>query len=259
MDYFYSPKGLKGIFSATALIFFAYIGFEDIANIVEETKNPKKNVPLAFILAVGITAILYILTSIATVSLADWKELSLVKNPLAFAASKSFLGENAHLILSSIALFATMSTVLIILIVVSRMMYGMAREKSLPEELGLVHEVTRTPWMAVVAVMILSMVFVFFGDIALVASITSLGAFIAFTAVNLSLIWLRYTMPKVKRTFKVPGNIGNYPIVAFLGVFFCLFMIFQFEWNLILFGLVVVAAGAVVYEIFIKKLKKFSG
>lgn len=258
VNYFYSPQGFKGIFSGAALIFFAYIGFEDIANIVEETKKPKKNIPRAFILAIGITTLLYILTAVAAVSLVDWRELASVKDPLAFAASKSFLGENARLILSSIALFATMSTVLIILIVTSRMMYGMAREKSLPEELDLVHEITRTPWVAVIVVMALSMVFVFLGDIALVASITSLGAFIAFAAVNLSLIWLRYTMPKMRRAFRVPGNIGNYPVVAFLGVFFCLFMIFQFSWNLILFGLAVIAAGAVVYEIFIKKLKKFS-
>jgi APA family basic amino acid/polyamine antiporter len=258
VNYFETPFGLKKVFTAAALIFFAYIGFEDIANIAEETKNPKKNIPLAFILAILITTVLYILTAVATVSLASWKELGEVANPLAFAASKSFLGENAKLLISFVALFATTNTVLIILIVTSRMMYGIAREKSLPEELTLIHEITRTPWIAVTVVMVLSMVFVFFGDIALVASITSLGAFIAFAVVNLSLIWLRYTMPRMKRAFRVPGNIGNYPVVAFLGVFSCLFMIFQFDLNLILFGLAVLAAGVVVYEIFIKKLKKFS-
>lgn len=258
VNYFYSPNGFRGIFSAAALIFFAYLGFEDIANITEETKKPKKNIPLAFILAVVITALLYIFTSIATVSLVGWKDLSSVKDPLAFAASKSFLGENGGLIISSAGLFATLSTVLLILIVTSRMMYGMAKEKSLPEALSLIHEKTRAPWIAVIVVMIFSMIFVFFGNISVVANITSLGAFIAFTAVNLSLIWLRYTMPKVKRSFRVPGNIGNYPVVAFLGVFSCLFMILQFEWSLILFGLIVVGVGAVVFEAFIRKLKRFS-
>jgi APA family basic amino acid/polyamine antiporter len=258
VNYFETPGGFKGIFSAAALIFFAYIGFEDIANIAEETKNPKKIIPKAFILAIAITTVLYILTAVSTVSLANWKELGEVANPLAFAASKSFLGEHANYLISFIALFATTNTVLIILIVTSRMMYGMAKEKSLPEELTFVHKITRAPWIAVIAMMALSMVFVFFGDITLVANITSLGAFIAFGAVNLSLIWLRYTMPRMKRAFRVPGNIGNYPVVAFLGVFFCLFMIFQFEWNLILFGIVVIVVGAIVYEIFIRKLKRFS-
>lgn len=258
VNYFYSPNGFRGIFSAAALIFFAYIGFEDIANIVEETKKPKKNMPIAFILAVAVTAILYILTSLATVSLVDWNDLSSVKDPLAFAASRSFLGQNAGLVISFAGLFATLSTVLLILIVTSRMVYGMAREKSLPEALSLVHEKTRAPWLAVLVIMVFSMVFVFFGNISAVANITSLGAFISFVAVNLSLIWLRYTMPRVKRSFRVPGNIGNYPVVAFLGVFTCLFMIFQFDWNLILFGLLIVAVGAVVFKVFIKKLKRFN-
>jgi len=258
VNYFEAPTGFKGIFSAAALIFFAYIGFEDIANITEETKNPKKIIPRAFILAIAITTILYILTAFATVSLADWKELGDVSNPLAFAASKSFLGENANYLISFVALFATTNTVLIILIVTSRMMYGMAKEKSLPEALTIVHKITRAPWIAVIAMMALSMVFVFLGDITLIANITSLGAFISFGAINLSLIWLRYTMPKMKRAFRVPGNIGNYPVIAFLGVFFCMFMIFQFEWNLIIFGLAVIVAGAVVYELFIKRMKRFN-
>jgi len=257
VNYFEMPFGWKGVFSATALIFFAYIGFEDIANITEETKNPKKNIPKAFILAILITTILYIFTSIASVSLVGWNELGDASNPLALVASKSFLGENAKFLISFIALFATTNTVLILLVVVSRMMYGMAREKSLPEQLTLIHQVTKTPWIAVLVVMIFSMIFVFLGDITLIANITSLGAFITFAAVNLSLIWLRYNMPRMKRAFRVPGNIGNYPVVAFLGVFFCLFMIFQFERNLILAGLGIVAAGAIFYWIVVKKLKKF--
>jgi APA family basic amino acid/polyamine antiporter len=258
VNYFETPAGLRGVFSAAALIFFAYIGFEDIANITEETKNPKKNIPKAFILAILITTLLYVFTAIATVSLADWKELGEVANPLAFAASKSFLGDNAKFLISFVALFATTNTVLIILVVTSRMMYGIAKEKSLPEELTLIHKITRTPWIAVIVVMALSMAFVLLGKIVLVASITSLVAFVTFAAVNLSLIWLRYTMPRMKRAFRVPGNIGDYPVTAFIGFLFCLFMIFQFSWNLILLGMLVVTVGALVYEIFIKKLKKFS-
>jgi len=258
VNYVETPSGFKGILSAAALIFFAYIGFEDIANITEETKNPKKIIPKAFILAIIITTALYILTAVATVSLADWRELGNVPNPLAFAASKSFLGEHANYLISFIALFATTNTVLIILIVTSRMMYGMAKEKSLPEVLTVVHRITRAPWIAVIVMMLIAMVFVFFGDITLIANITSLGAFISFGAVNLSLIWLRHTMPKMRRCFRVPGNIGNYPVVSFLGFFFCVFMVFQFEWNLILFGLAVIAIGAVVYELFIKRMKRFN-
>jgi len=247
IDYFYSPLGTKGIFSAAALIFFAYIGFEDIVNIAEETKSPKKNIPYALILAIAITMLLYIFTAIASVSIAGWEELASSDAPLAYAASKTFLGPNAYLLLSVITLFATSSTVLIILVVTSRMVYGMARENSFPALLGRVHRRTKTPWMAVAAIGLLSMAFVLVGDMAVIANVTSLGALVSFMVINLSLIWLRYTKPKLKRPFKVPFNIGNYPVLAFCGVFTCWFLIFQFEWHIIAVSIVVVAAGAVFY------------
>lgn len=250
VNYLEMPNGLKGVFSAAALIFFAYIGFENIVNISEETKSPRRYIPKAIILAVIITTILYVLTSVSCVSLANWNELSASAAPLAFCASKSFLGENALYLLSAIALFATTNTVLIILIVASRIVYGMARDGSLPRKLSQIHPKRRTPWATVLVTMILSMVFVFFGDIELIANVTSLGAFITFTVINLSLIWLRYTKPNLHRPFKVPFNIGNYPLPAFFGVLTCLFMISQFERNLILFGLGILAIGATFYVIY---------
>ena len=93
-----------GIFSATALIFFAYLGFEDVVNMAEETKNPTKNVPRALILSILISTILYALVSVSVVSLVSWKALGASEAPLAFAASKA-LGKGAFTVLSFIALF----------------------------------------------------------------------------------------------------------------------------------------------------------
>jgi len=247
VNYFYSPLGMKGVFSAAALIFFAYIGFEDIVNIAEETKSPKKNIPYALIIAIAVTMLLYIFTSITAVSIVGWEGLSSSDAPLAYAASKTFLGHNAYVAIALISLFATSSTVLIILVVTSRMLYGMARENSFPAFLGRIHKKKRTPWMAVAAIGVISIAFVFVGDMALIANVTSLGALVTFMTLNLSLIWLRYTKPKLERPFKVPLNIGNYPILAFFGVFTCWFLIFQFEWKIMAVSIVVVAAGAVFY------------
>jgi len=247
VNYFQSPLGMPGILSAAALIFFAYIGFEDIVNIAEETKSPKKNIPYALILAIVIAVIIYILTAVASVSLVDWKELASSDAPLAHAASKTFLGGNAYVILSFVTLFATSSTVLIILIVTSRMLYGMARENSFPAFLGRIHRRTKTPWLAIMAIGIISIIFVLVGDIVVIANLTSLGALVSFLVINLSLIWLRYTKPELERPFKVPINIGNYPLLAFFGVFSCLFLIFQFERIMLVASLVVIAAGGVFY------------
>ena len=198
--------------------------------------------------------ILYILTSVAAVTLADSKELSSSKSPLAAAVSKTFLGNNAFTIMSYIALFATANTVLVMLIVVSRMMYGMSRGGALPRLLGIVHKIRGTPHIAVIVVMLFSILFVFFGEITIVANITSFGAFITFGLVNGALIWLRFKYPKMDRPFKTPVNIGKFPILAFLGLLTCIFMIFQFSFTIMLYTAVAMAAGLILYQLIERKL-----
>ncbi|MBI2005546.1 MAG: amino acid permease [Candidatus Aenigmarchaeota archaeon] len=254
VNYFEMNSGVKGLLAAAALVFFAYIGFEDIANVSEETRNPKKVLAKAFILAVAITTIIYILTSIAAVTLADANELSASKSPLALAVSKTFLGDKAFTFLSYVALFATANTVLVIMIVGARMMYGMSRGGSMPRILGVVHKVRRTPHIAIVVFMLFAMLFVFFGEIDVVANITSLGAFITFGLVNTSLIWLRFKYPKANRPFKMPVNIGNFPVLAFLGLVTSGFMAFQFGINIVLYTGVAIAAGLILYHLIERKI-----
>ncbi|MBA7699918.1 putative amino acid permease YhdG [subsurface metagenome] len=115
-----------------------------------------------------------------------------------------------------IALFATANTVLIMLIVTSRMMYGMARDKALPESLCKVSEKHRTPIISVFLTMILTMVFTLFTDISIVANATVFGVLINFLIVNICVIVLRKKNPDDKRPFKLRPNIGWVPVVALL-------------------------------------------
>jgi APA family basic amino acid/polyamine antiporter len=248
VNYLEAPAGFQGIFAASALVFFAYLGFEDIVNIAEEMKNPKKIIPRALILSILVTTIFYVLIAISTVSLADWRELGGSDAPLALAASM-VLGENAFLTLSVIALFATANTVLILLIVGSRMVYGMARGGSLPNIFSTIHRKRKTPWIAIVAVMLLSMIFTILGDIRLVAGVTNFAAFAIFASVNFSLIWLRYKEPEVERPFKVPFNIGKFPVIPFLGLISCVFLVFHLDQLAIMIGIITLMTGGVAYKI----------
>jgi APA family basic amino acid/polyamine antiporter len=220
VNYFEAPFGFTGIIAAAALVFFAYIGFEDIANMAEETENPRKTIPRALIISVMITTGIYVLVAISTVNLADWTELGDSEAPLAYAASL-VLGNNAFLILSAIALFATANTVLILLIVGSRMVYGMAKEGSLPKVFSIVHRERSTPWPAIFAVMLPSMLFATMGDLEVLASVTNFAAFTTFALVNSSLIVLRFKKPDIDRPFRVPLNIGKFPVISFLGLVSC--------------------------------------
>ncbi len=248
VNYFEAPHGFEGIFAASALIFFAYIGFEEIVNIAEEMEEPRKSIPQALILSIILTTIFYVFIAVSVVSLADWRILGSSEAPLAYAAS-TVLGENAFLILSVIALFATANTVLILLIVGSRMVYGMARGGSLPLKLASVHTKQGTPWVAIILVMLTSMIFTLLGDLRLIASVTNFGAFLIFASVNFSLIWLRYTKPSLKRSFKTPLNIGKFPLLACLGLISCAFLVLQLDLLAIIIGIIVLAIGGLTFKI----------
>ncbi|NIV43694.1 amino acid permease [Candidatus Bathyarchaeota archaeon] len=248
VDLLEAPNGIAGILSAAALIFFAYLGFEDIVNVAEETKNPEKAIPKALVFSIIITTCLYVLVASAVVSLADWEALGGASAPLAFAASQA-LGENAFTAMSIVALFATSNTVLIMLVVGSRMIYGMANEGAFPRKLSRLHTKTGTPFLAILVTMFASIAFVFLGDLELVASLTSFGAFITFAFVNASLIYIRYRRAELKRPFKVPLNIGKFPITGFLGLLSCLLLVLQFNTTIILSGSLFLVVGLVLYKL----------
>ena len=252
IDYFETPNGVTGIILAFVLIFFAFIGFEDMANVAEEVRRPHKTIPRAIILSIIITGTVYILVSLAVVRVLPWQELSHSSAPLADVAF-GVLGSNGSITLSLIALFATASTVLITLVAGARILYGMAKNNSLPHILGKIHPKTNTPWIAVIGIFIISIAFAFVGDIVIVANITVFAVVITFAVINLAVIVLRYTESELKRPFRVPINVGKFPILPLFGFGTTVYMIMQFEAEVALIGLSIIGIGAIVYII----LKKF--
>ncbi|MHA2037913.1 MAG: APC family permease [Promethearchaeota archaeon] len=248
VDYFALPTAstFTAVFSSVALIFFAYIGFEDIANIAEEVKEPHKNLPRAIIYSIIITTVVYCLTAISIVSILDYNIIAASEAPLNEVAAE-VLGPIGGIIMSSIALFATANTVLIMMIVTSRMMYGMARDKALPKGLGKISSKFRTPLIAVIVTTCITIVPILFGDISLVAHATVFGVLINFILVNLSLIALRKTKPDIERPFKLKPNIKWIPIVALLGSVICFALLFTFDWLVILIQLIIIVCGIVVF------------
>ncbi len=235
VDYLEMPRGLEGIFQAAALIFFAFIGFEEMVKLSEEAREPERTIPLALILAISASIVLYIAVAVSAVSVLGWQRLSESAAPfgdIAFAV----LGERASEVVSVMALFATSNTVLLMLLAASRIVYGMAESGSLPGVLALVHPVTRTPWVAVLLAMILSMAFSLLNDIALVANINNFTVFLTFIVINAALIVLRYRRPEAARPFKVPFSFGRLPLLPTLGVVFNAFMLLQLSAEVLAIG-----------------------
>jgi APA family basic amino acid/polyamine antiporter len=263
VNYFSPPpsSSFLAIFSSVALIFFAYIGFEDIANIAEEVKEPHKNLPRAIIYSIIITTILYVLVAISTVSIFPLVDPLIWAVAPLNAVATAIIGPAGGLIMSLIALFATANTVLIMLIVTSRMMYGMARDKALPEGLSRISPKYRTPIISILLTMGFTIIPIFFGNIEIVAHATVFGVLINFFLVNISLIALRKSKPTLDRPFELKPSYKGIPIIALLGSVVCIALLFTFDWLTIVIQLIIVLCGIGVFygmksKIETKTLKK---
>jgi amino acid transporter len=252
VNYFEAPD-MAGIFEASALIFFAFLGFEDIVRLSQETKDAEKTTPKALLIAIFFTVFLYVCVAIAAVSVLDFRVLGLSGVPLADVAAVA-LGGDAFVLMSWIALFSTMNTVLVVMLGGSRIVYGMASAGSVPEVLSRVHSRYQTPWVAIFGIASLSILFVLFRDIATVANIANFMIFIVFFMVNLSLIKLRYSDPGRERPFKVPFSIGRLPLLPSLGILSIVFLFSQLNSETIVYGLVLV--GISILIVLLKTRKK---
>ncbi|MDH3191224.1 MAG: amino acid permease [Nitrosopumilus sp.] len=255
INYFENPFGVSGIILAFVLVFFAFIGFEDIANVAEEVKRPTKTMPRGIMLSVLITTIIYILVSLASIRIVGWQQLAESSAPLAIVAQQR-LGEQGHFVLSIIALFATASTILITLIAGARIFYGMARDGSLPFKLGFVYHKTKTPWLAIILIFVAAVGFSFIGDILIVANIVVFAVVVTFAMINLSVILLRYVRSDLVRPYKVPVNIGKFPILPLFGLGATIYMAIQFEIEIIVSGLGIIVSGVIFYFIYNKQKSK---
>ena len=226
-------SAILALLTSTALIFFAYYGFENISNISEETRNPTRIIPKALLISILITSIIYVLVSISSIVLVGWKELSSSEAPLAVAAAKTF-GNYGIVLLTVIALFATTNTVLMMLVSGSRIIFGMARDGAIPSIFSNIQKNTRTPWVATFAIMIFTIaaVVLSLGNIVMMASLSVFGIFVVFAFVNFSLIWLRFKQPNLIRTFTSPFKIKKFPILAGIGLLTSIIMIFEFDKNI---------------------------
>ncbi|MDD1745092.1 MAG: APC family permease [Candidatus Methanoperedens sp.] len=258
VDYFEMPYGWTGVFQASALVFFAYTGFESIVKLSEETKSPEKTIPKGLMLAIVVSIFLYVTVAVSAVSVMGWERLSTSDAPFADLAFFVF-GSDAFILLTAIALFATANTVLMMMLGSSRIIYGMADSRTLPAILASVHRSRRTPWTAILVTMAVSILFIFAGDIAFVANVDNFTLFVTFFIINAALILLRYKEPGMNRPFRVPLNAGRLPLLSFLGMVSCVFMLAQLEGKVILTGAMLVVIGWIVSFFEYRKCKFKTG
>jgi APA family basic amino acid/polyamine antiporter len=245
VDYLEMPAGIGGVVSAAALVFFAFLGFEEMVKFSEEAKNPERTIPRALIIALVSCTVLYIFVAVSAVSVVGWEALSQSPAPFSLVAAAAW-GADGALALSVIALFATANTVLLMLYAASRILYGMAHSGALPALLARVHPGRQTPWAAVLLAGIGAILALFAGNIGFVAGVTNFVVFVTFMVINLTVILLRYRDPGRHRPFRPPGTVGRMPVFPVLGLISCVFLLTGLEPVVIATGVVIAVAGAVV-------------
>ncbi len=192
----------KGIFAASLLAFFAFVGFEDMANVAEEVKDPVRTIPKAILLTLVLATVLYLGTSMTVLLVVPIDVLSMSAAPLALVFSNA--PEVIKQGFSAVAIVATVNGVLIQMIMASRVIYGLADRDHLPKVLAIVPKATQTPVVAtllVVAIIVLLTQTIPIGTLAERTSQIVLGVFVL---VNISLILLKMQPDEAAKHFRVP-------------------------------------------------------
>jgi APA family basic amino acid/polyamine antiporter len=237
----------SGVFSAAALLFFVYIGFEDVANLAEEAKHPERDVPRALIASVFATALLYLLVAFVAFGAIDPESLARSESPLTAAgnAIAPWIGP----VLAVTALFATASTALIALVAISRLLFAMGRDGDMPSALARTSTSRHSPWVAALVLFGGACALLPLGDIKIVASVSAFGVLVVFVGVQAAMISLRVREPTLDRPFRVPLAIGRWPLVPMLGIAGCAALLTQFEATVYAIGGGVMAFGIALFAI----------
>ncbi len=215
----FAPNGFAGISAAAAIIFFAYIGFDAVSTAAEETRDPKRNMPIAIIASLVICTLIYILVAIVLTGLLPWTQLGTAE-PLATAFSG--LGMKwPTLVIALGAVFATSSVLIVFQLGQPRIFFSMARDGLLPAWAAKVHPKYRTPHITTWLTGIVVALFAGVANIGEVVELTNIGTLFAFVLVCAGVTVLRYKDPDRPRGFRVPFGPWLLPM---LGVAACVFL-----------------------------------
>lgn len=210
-----APSGLGAglILQGAVLTFYSFVGFEDMINVAEEVHNPRRNFPIAVIVALAVTTAIYIAVSVTAVSVVPYELLGRSQEPLVDVVARAAPAFPTQ-VFSFIALFAIVNTGLLNYIMGSRMVYGLARQGFLPAFLGRVHARRRTPHTAVLVLMAIVAVLSLTGTVGELASATSVVLLCVFIVINAALIALKRRPGEPAGAFEVPSFVPVCGIVA---------------------------------------------
>ncbi len=238
------PFGWKGVMAGAAIIFFAYIGFDAVSTAAEETKNPKKDVPLGLMLCLGVVIVLYVAVAYVLTGNVPYEQID-IGNALPAALARIGIQWGGALVATG-AIIGMISTLLVTLYGQIRIFMVMARDGLLPAAFSKVHSEHKTPhictWITGIATAVIAAVF----PLPMIIDLCNIGTLFAFILVSIGVVLLRKTRPEVERKFRTPGV----PVTPLITVAFCFYLMYHLPgvtW--VRFGLWL-AAGLLIYFLY---------
>jgi amino acid transporter len=213
-----------GILLGGYLAFYSFVGFEDMVNVAEEVQRPQRNLPLAIMLALGLTSVLYVVVTLVAVTTVSPQDLAATGTPLSLVVG----GGRAATALSLIGLLAGINGALVQIVMASRVAYGMGRKGQGPAIFARVNRRTQTPIEATIAAAICVLLIAIVFPLVTLAKITSAVLLTVYALVNLALWTIK------RRDQPAPANCPAYPDwVPAVGFSLCtLFVVFQACWTI---------------------------
>lgn len=252
--------GVSGIFKASALIFFAYIGFDSVSTAAQEAKNPQKDMAAGILGSLAICTVLYILFSLVLTGVTHYSTFSL-NNPLARQAPVAYavdqMGDSMVFLKYAIKLGAMAgltSATLLMLLGQPRIFYSMSADGLLPPIFASVHSKFKTPAFSTILTGVIAVLVAGILPKDVLESLVSIGTLFAFIIVCAGVMYLRYKKPDEHRPFKVPYVY----VVGTLGIVTCLVQMLSLPGSIWLRLLVWLVIGMIIYFIYSKKHSKLN-
>lgn len=243
--------GVSGIFRGAGVVFFVFIGFDIVATMAQEAKNPQRNMPIGIIGSLIICTLLFGIFSFVMTGLAHYTEFKDSAAPVAIAIEKTPYGWMAQAIIMAIIIGYT-SVILVDLLGQSRVFFSMSRDGLLPKLFSQVHPKFQTPYKGNMLLGLFISLFAGFVPIRVVGEMTSIGTLLAFIMVCLGVIILRYRQPELPRAFRTPWV----PVVPILGIVTCVAMMISLPRDTWIRLVVWLLIGLAIYFLYGKKNSK---
>ena len=220
----FAPNGFAGIRAGAAIAFFAYIGFDCLSTAAEETRDPKRNLPIGILGSLAICTVIYMLVAAIFTGIIPFPVLkgsmaTQKAEPLALAMQYINLPW-AVMIVAIGSVAAQVAVLLVLQMGQARIFFSMARDGLLPTFFSKVHPKFRTPYVTTIITGVLVAFFAAFTNIEEMVDLTNIGTLFAFVLVCIGVIILRYKEPKLHRGFRVPFS----PVTPILGAAACIFL-----------------------------------